>query len=261
MSRVPAEPGAAEAALARAAEAGPYFALLIWPPGAPPPAGPWRPLAELVSGPGVAAERAGHARRVLAQRAGAGIAAVAERVAASAVFLGLASQLVSPLLGAAVLGGVVPELSVADLWWQPADSGPWPLAARPAGGTAVGELAAAGQLRDAAAVLADGIRRLTAPLEAAFGDQFRLSPRVLRGNVASAVAGAGAVLASAFPQRAGAAGQLAGEVLALGPLRGAGRFVPDGPGRRFVRRSCCLYYRVPGAGLCGDCVLTRTPPR
>ena len=30
------------------------------------------------------------------------------------------------------------------------------------------------------------------------------------------------------------------------------------PGRRarFKRTSCCLYYRVPGGGYCGDCVLT-----
>ncbi|MEU7551440.1 (2Fe-2S)-binding protein [Streptomyces sp. NPDC044571] len=25
----------------------------------------------------------------------------------------------------------------------------------------------------------------------------------------------------------------------------------------FVRRSCCLYYKVPGGGFCGDCVLRR----
>ncbi len=261
MSGVPAEPAAAASALARAAEAGPYFALQVWPSGSHRPASPWRPLAEFVSGPAVAAERVAHARGVLARDAGVEPSAVAERVAASAVFLGLSAQLVSPVLGAAVLGGVVPELSVAGLWWQPADSGPWPLAARPPGGTAVGELATAGQLHAAASVLSDGIRRLAAPLEAAFGDPFRLSPRVLRGNVASALAGAAAVLAWAFPQRAGVAGRLAAEVLAVGSLRGTGRFVPDGTGQRFVRRSCCLYYRVPGAGLCGDCVLERTPLR
>ncbi|MEU9111287.1 (2Fe-2S)-binding protein [Streptomyces sp. NPDC048483] len=25
----------------------------------------------------------------------------------------------------------------------------------------------------------------------------------------------------------------------------------------YRRRNCCLYYRVPGMGTCGDCVLNR----
>ena len=37
------------------------------------------------------------------------------------------------------------------------------------------------------------------------------------------------------------------------PLSDTGTLGPDGEG--FRRRSCCLYYRVPGGGLCGDCVL------
>ncbi|MGB7360913.1 MAG: (2Fe-2S)-binding protein [Mycobacterium sp.] len=28
---------------------------------------------------------------------------------------------------------------------------------------------------------------------------------------------------------------------------------------RFVRRSCCLFYQAPRAGLCGDCVLGSAP--
>jgi hypothetical protein len=82
---------------------------------------------------------------------------------------------------------------------------------------------------------------------------------VLRGNIASALAGAAGMLAGSFPDRAETAGQLTARVLALGPLRGTGEFVqPDAsqPRRFLVRRSCCLYYRVPGGGTCGDCVLT-----
>jgi len=26
-----------------------------------------------------------------------------------------------------------------------------------------------------------------------------------------------------------------------------------------MRRSCCLFYRLPGAGTCGDCVLDERP--
>jgi ferric iron reductase protein FhuF len=27
----------------------------------------------------------------------------------------------------------------------------------------------------------------------------------------------------------------------------------------FRRQSCCLYYRLPGGGLCGDCCFQRPP--
>ncbi|MFI1618174.1 (2Fe-2S)-binding protein [Streptomyces lydicus] len=38
-------------------------------------------------------------------------------------------------------------------------------------------------------------------------------------------------------------------------LRDTGTLDPTLPA--FARRSCCLYYRVPGGGLCADCVLRR----
>ncbi|MEC4021033.1 (2Fe-2S)-binding protein, partial [Streptomyces sp. H27-D2] len=40
-------------------------------------------------------------------------------------------------------------------------------------------------------------------------------------------------------------------------LRDTGNWRAAGE-RDFVRRSCCLYYRVPGGGMCGDCVLLPT---
>ena len=101
-------------------------------------------------------------------------------------------------------------------------------------------------------------------LNGAFGTQFRVSPQVLWGNVASALAGAAGMLAEGFPARAQAAGQLTAAILRQGPLRGTGELVqPDAAvARRFlVRRSCCLFYRVPGGGTCGDCVLVREEAR
>lgn len=240
----------AAAALAQAAAAGPYFTIQPWSPAAA-----WQPLGTLIADPVALSERVGHARTALAGQAGMAAAEVEERVAASIVFLGLASQLVSPLLGATVIGGVVPLLDLADLWWLPAGSGPWPLATRPAAGIGVGQLTSDREVREAAVLLSDRVNRLTGPVAAAFGTVFRLSQQVLRGNVASALAGASGVLAGAFPARAGTAGQLTAYVLAMGPLRGTGQFVQPDAGRFFVRRSCCLLYRVPGAGMCGDCVL------
>jgi hypothetical protein len=258
MSGPSAAPGAA-AALARAAAAGPYFTIQPWSPAAG-----WWPLGTLISDPVALSERVGQARTALAGRAGIAPVEIEERVAASIVFLGLAAQLVSPLLGATVIGETVPLLALADLWWLPVDSGPWLLATSPADGIVVGQLTSDREVREAAVLLSDRVNRLAGPVAAAFGAVFRLSQQVLRGNVASALAGASGVLAGAFPGRASTAGQLTAQVLALGPLRGTGRFVQPaaGPPRRFfVRRSCCLLYRVPGAGMCGDCVLRREGPR
>lgn len=51
----------------------------------------------------------------------------------------------------------------------------------------------------------------------------------------------------------GAGGRPAGRRRSAG---GTGTFLhEEGLGVAFVRRSCCLYYQVPGGGLCGDCVL------
>ena len=213
----------------------------------------------LIDDPAALSERVGYARGVLAIRAGIASGAVEERVAASVVFGGLVSRLVSPQLGAAVLGGVVPDLTVADLWWRLAEDGPWRLAAGPADGTEVGDLAEGEQVRYAARLMAERTRAVTSPVTAAFAGSFRLSGQVLRGNVASALAGAAAVLAGSCQARAQAAYRLTAQILALEPWRGTGEFARSGPGGsrlQFVRHSCCLLYRVPGAGTCGDCVLT-----
>jgi ferric iron reductase protein FhuF len=62
--------------------------------------------------------------------------------------------------------------------------------------------------------------------------------------------------ATAGPEVAGRADALLEALLRSGPLAGTGRRRDDGT---FVRRSCCLFYRVPGAGTCGDCVLDDRP--
>ncbi|MQS08872.1 (2Fe-2S)-binding protein, partial [Streptomyces alkaliphilus] len=85
-----------------------------------------------------------------------------------------------------------------------------------------------------------------------------LSPRIALGNTASALVGTGRVLRAARPERAELTGSLLLRLLARSPLDAAGRMSPgpDGdPTGGYLRRSCCLYYRVPGGGTCGDCVL------
>ena len=241
-------------ALAAAGGAGPYFAVERWAEDAG-----WRQASLLVSDPAALASQVTHARAVIAGQAGVAPAEVAERVAASIVFLGLASRLVSPSLGAAVLGGVVPHLTLDNLWWRPVDSGPMPLAAGPVTGREIGDAPAGRELDDAAVLLSERcVQGMAGPVADAFHTLFRLSPLVLRGNIASALAGAAGMLARSFPDRAETAGQLTARILALEPLRGTGELVqpdPSQPRRFLIRRSCCLYYRVPGGGTCGDCVL------
>jgi ferric iron reductase protein FhuF len=100
---------------------------------------------------------------------------------------------------------------------------------------------------------------VVAPVLEAFEDTFRVSRQVLWGNVASGLASALGMLAAARPDRAEIAAALADRLLDRPPLRGTGELVrPDLSNLRrfFVRRSCCMFYRVPGAGMCADCVLT-----
>jgi ferric iron reductase protein FhuF len=90
-----------------------------------------------------------------------------------------------------------------------------------------------------------------------FGRTFALSPQVLWGNVASSLAGALTMLRAARPDRGVEATRIVARLLEHGTLAGTGDLDPAGPS--FVRRSCCLFYRVPGAGICGDCVLDEPP--
>jgi hypothetical protein len=213
----------------------------------------------------VVAERVDVARRALMSTFTLAEDAVPPRVVASVTFLGLASRLLSPPLGALVLTGTLPIPGPDQLWWKPVAGGPWPFAY----GSITG---AAG---DGASLVATIVNNLVAPVLRAFRERFMLSPQVLWGNVASALAGAAGVLASAQPYGrvtsardggtiAERAGDIVAQALSVPPLAGTGTLVQPDPGRarRFlVRHNCCLYYRIPGGGTCGDCVLTSEPDR
>lgn len=179
----------------------------------------------------VLAERVAHTRDALAERARAD---VEDRVAASIMSLGLFARLVSPVLGSLAAGAMAPRIDLSTTRWRPVDSGPWPIAVEP------------GEPR----TLDEVTTEVVDPLAERIGDDFSVSRTILDGNIASAVFGAVTML-----RRLGAAGadRAAGAALgslAEGPLRGTGTV--DGG---FVRASCCLYYRLPGGGYCGDCVL------
>jgi hypothetical protein len=233
-------------ALEAAGRLGPFFELDTWRYGAG-----WRPLSELTSGPAVLAERVASARSVMAERTGIAVDEIDERAMASIVSLGLFARLLSPAFGAAVLADVVPSLTLAALWWRPVIGGPIPMAASP--GT-----------DDTEPFNERIVSGIVAPVLASFAAQFRLSEKVLWGNAASALGSAVGMITTARPDLADRAVALAEQALSVPPMAGTGTFErPDesDPRRFFVRRSCCLFYRIPGAGTCGDCVLTPEPVR
>jgi iron complex transport system ATP-binding protein len=91
------------------------------------------------------------------------------------------------------------------------------------------------------------------PLSAALRQVVPISEKVLRGNAASALLGAARVFDR--DATAGAGWQLARRLCADERFSDAILFNEAG----YRRTSCCLYYRTPGGGLCGDCVFTSRP--
>ncbi|GAA2545184.1 (2Fe-2S)-binding protein [Streptomyces fimbriatus] len=173
------------------------------------------------------------------------------RVAASVAQQGLAARLWSVALGCASLYGAVPDLDPRLLRWDPDGTAPddlWLTDVRARSGDAatVADLVLHGHLE---------------PLAAALRSRHRLARGLLRGNAASALAGAARELdrwgrGHGRTDVGARAASLAAELLAHPLLAGTGTL----SGTAFRRRSCCLYYRVPGGGVCGDCCFTR-PPR
>ena len=182
--------------------------------------------------------------------------AARRRVAASVAYLGLAARLLSPALGTALTRGVVPDLSWYRLRWRATPVGELALAVGPVGGQPLAEPGDTAR--------ADGIRRLTRTtvvpvldLGSLVGRLFGVSGRIIRGNAASALVGALVEAARSSRTDGRAAIGLATELMRQPELTGAGSFRAPGsdPSASFRRRSCCLLYRVPGSGFCGDCVL------
>ena len=249
-------PGAAvdaehlRAVLAEVDAVGGFFAISTRAAEAHDPS--WRPLAALLAVPADGPDPLGSRLAEVAEGLGGG-----RRVAASLLAQSLAARSVSVLL-AATTAGVLPDLSPGTvLHARPWAGGPLPLWADPERLTGVDLTTTdpADVARALARVLAEDH---LAPLVAGIRARASVSARVLWGNAASALAGAVRVLGDARPDRHGAALALARGVLRHEPFAGLGRFVAD-PGHPsglgFARTTCCLYYRVPGGGKCGDCVL------
>jgi ferric iron reductase protein FhuF len=252
-------------ALRRAAQAGPFFTLPLTATSVPslaggePPAvtdhrpdptrlpastgpGPgWHRHADLTAPTGrpvLATTLADYARR---------LPTAEPRVAASLLYQGYAALIWSPLL-ACLRDGVLLDLDPDHLW----------LRCHPGQSLTVQLDSPTGFTSTAPHLVLDLV---AGPLLGAMATALRriapVSDRLLAGNAASALVGAAQVLVRHDPSWVPEVGPLLAALLRTAPLAGTLTRTPAG----LRRRSCCLYYRVPGGGLCGDCALTHVPTR
>ena len=235
---------------------------------APPPAGSDAVAWGEVLSADALTSRFAVVRAALAAGSGMAVEEVDPKVAVSATQVGLASRLWSVALGAAVLEGWLPDLSSAAVVASPVHRGSVPLGiSDPERGYAVSSPEEAARLV-ARTVVADSLEALTSAC-AAVG---RTPERVLTSNSTSALVGAARVLSSHRPDRAAEAWALV-RLLLQDPRVAAGGEVVDpsalpsgvggamrGPDEAFLRSGCCVFYRLPGHGLCPDCVLAPSRP-
>lgn len=229
-----ADPGLVVAALRRAARHGPFFELEVVPAGQPRTGAPVADLYRRAGRFDLAELVDHHARRLRTTE---------RRVAASLLFQGIAARLWSPVVGC-LRDGLVPDLDPEHLFWWRAS--PLGLSTdRPTGwitadlAPGMAEPVLAETVLDANLVpLANALRQVT-PVAAG----------LLWGNAASALVGT-ALVADDEAVRT-----VVRTLLEREPLRGTTTTLPGTGPVRVRRRSCCLFYRVPDGGLCGDCAL------
>lgn len=160
------------------------------------------------------------------------------RIGASLVHLGHAARLWSPVLASALGYGVIPDLT----YLQRADDGARLRLPEPVGKpvSPSSELLYRVVIEDHMDPLAAGLR-------------VKLAPGLLSGNIASALVETARMLLAARPDLREQVVETTNNLLSTGALAGTG--VLSGSNLDYTRRSCCLLYRIPGAGTCGDCPL------
>jgi iron complex transport system ATP-binding protein len=220
--------------LAELSEVNQYFAI-----GTGPVDSGWRSVQQLYTDPQLLDD--------IVERVRMRIGDTERRVAASIFFLGFAARLWSVGIGAVVGHRLLPELAAEQLLFREIGGQIALHIARPTGW----------QGDDLESMLVDAVldAHLT-PLSTALYELGPVSRELLRGNTVSALLGA----AREYDRhrRAPSPGpgwQLARRLCADERLSGTVSF----NGTDYRRSSCCLYYRAPGGGVCGDCVFTQVP--
>ncbi len=225
----------AEFGLARLARIGPYFALLDG--GSAGDDVGFEPVTGLIADTTQGAARL----RERIDDVSARLGTTQRWIGASILFQGWAARLTSIYSGSAVLRGPVPDLAAARLHYRVPPAGPVDLLAAPLVATDLGTgwLMLAGHLD----LLAAAIRR-----------QVRIGRHLLRGNLASALAGSLAALDRAGH---GPLDELISHAWAQpAELRRYGQWRVAAGGPRYARTTCCGYTRLAGGRRCGDCSLS-----
>ncbi|MGW4207381.1 (2Fe-2S)-binding protein [Lentzea sp. NPDC004789] len=207
-------------ALRRVRGINPFFALDVGRPDET-----WLPGTALLEGP---------ALKNTIDAIAARYNATEPRVAASLFFLSYTARLLSPLTAANLPIDIRPE----NLWWQH----------HPANGLSVRiDLPQLGPApAEALEPVVEAIQRV-APV----------ARGLLWGNAMSNIAGALKMVVRARMLTAEEAELRGNELMSAPPFEQAGEFLSIPGELGFVRRSCCLYYRVAAGGKCGDCPLVK----
>ena len=170
------------------------------------------------------------------------------RAAASVFFQGYAARLLSPQLACIATNGCLPRMPADRLRWRRPDGEMIQLGLTPGGGS---EGTTEGLI---AQLVSDSSEEHLQPLARALRSRVRIAEQILRDNAASALVNGLLLLSGHFGP---GWKDLAACALAQPYLRGCGSLPDTGP--VLVRRSCCLIYRVPPHGKCGDCALEYRP--
>jgi ferric iron reductase protein FhuF len=224
------------AAVRRAAAVNPLFALGTGP--TPHGEEGWR-LASDLADVDVAAQLVGDV--------GQAFGGPAARISASMAVLGYSARLVAPTVATLLRDGLLLDAAATRVCWRYAPGHGFQLRLPEPSGSRDAPL----PRRWCQAVIDDHL----APLIRSVRAVVPVAKGLLWGNVASSLAGALRSLALAGAVPLPACHDAGLTLLDHGPLRGSGTLTVQSGQLSFVRRSCCLYYRLPGGGLCGDCSL------
>jgi hypothetical protein len=215
---------------------GPFFTLEG--PGAAD--GDWQPACALLDD----ADELGRVMEEVAGRLGS----PQRWIAASVFYQGWSARLTAIYTGSAALCGAVPDLCASVVRYRPGWSGPVPLRVEP--------------LRSMTTQA--GWRHMLdnhlEPLAAAVRRQVRIGAHLLRGNAASAIAGALTVLAQKRQERLESL--ISRSWAQPADFAGYGRWLQTPDGSRYARTTCCGYEVLGQGGRCADCSLNwLRPPR
>jgi ferric iron reductase protein FhuF len=173
------------------------------------------------------------------------------RVAVSLVVLGYAARLVGPTIAVMVRDGILLDVRPSQVRYSFLPESGFALTLpQPAGWRATPTVLRQRWRDD---VIDDHLQTLVDALQtvapAATG--------MLWGNVASGIAGALRSMTQAGVTAASDGDAVGSALLGHGPLHGSGNLTVHNGELQFVRRSCCLFYRLDGGGMCADCALLR----